>query len=198
MLSHVLRHAPLTLALALVASPSASSAAPHRDPEVVRAEGTSSPRYSAGLGAGAFVDTGGFGHGGPALVASVPFFFGARRKVFQFAASLDAQGAVDSDFAHGFLAVGPSALGRIHLGSVYAIHLGLGAQGTALLGRSRAFGVSPIVFTIENAFRFWSDDRTRLLVGFRLGPVLWTRSDPGNDCAGCGVGAFAYAGAELP
>lgn len=197
-----MRRAPLALAsLALVSvglatfTPTTAAAGPRRDPELVRAEGESAPRWMAGLGAGAFTDTGGYGHGGPALVASLPFFFGARRKVFQFGAALDAEGAFDQ--RHGYLAVGPTALGRIHLGSVYALHLGLGARGGALLGRTRAFGGSPLFFTIENAFRFFPDDRVRLLVGFRVGPVLWGRSDPGNDMGG-GVAAFAYAGGELP
>lgn len=169
-----------------------------RDPAVVAAEGRDAPRAMISAGVGGFTDAmGGIGRGGPAVVASLPAYFGARRKVLQWGFALDAEAVLATDAPRAMVGLGPAALLRLHLGRVYALHLAIAPHATFQLGTVRAAGVAPFVITIENAFRFFADDRLRMLVGFRLGPALWFRNDPGND-APFGPVALAYLGVETP
>ncbi len=170
-----------------------------RDPERVRVEGTDAPRLGVAIGYGAFGDAGkSIGRHGPTAIVSLPVFFGARRKVFQWALSIDAETTWDAREGLARVGVGPMPQARINIGSVYAFHLGIGALGLAQLGRSRSLGVAMVNMSIENVFRPFADDRMRLYVGFRVAPGIWFRNDPGNDCPGCGFGASAYVGFETP
>lgn len=185
------------IAFALLLVTSTATAEP-RDPVRLRAEGTEAPRVMGGIGLGGFAEVGqGIGRGGPALVASLPLFFGQRRRVFQWGFAIDAEGIWDHSARVGMLAIGPTALARLHLGRIYAIHLGLGPMMSVQLGVRRSLGLMPMSFVIENAFRFFDDDRQRIVVGFRLGPGLWFQSSPGND-APFGGGAMVYGGYETP
>jgi hypothetical protein len=195
MLAAPMTRVALALSLLLFAAP--SSAEP-RDPIRVREEGTAAPRIMGGIGLGGFAEVGqGVGRGGPALVVSMPLFVGQRRRIFQWAYSLDSEGVWDHSARVGMIALGGTVQGRVHLGRIYAIHFGLGPMLSAQLGVRRSLGLMPMNFVIENAFRPFEDDRQRIVVGFRLGPGLWFKSSPGND-APFGGGAIVYAGYETP
>lgn len=164
------------------------------DPAIV-AEAREAPRMRAAIGLGGWADAGaGIGRGGPSLALSVPVYFGARRKVFQWALAIDAVGTWDHGAALAMIAGGPTVLARIHLGRVYAIHAGIGPHLSGQLGAVRSLGIQPMTFTIENAFRFFDDDRKRLVLGFRLGPGLWFRNS--DTDAPFGGAAMVYAGYE--
>lgn len=185
----------LVMSLLFVAAP---AFAEPRDPVRLREEGTSAPRLMGGIGLGGFAEVGqGVGRGGPALVVSTPLFFGQRRRVFQWGYSFETEAMWDHSARVGMIALGPSVLGRVHLGRFYAIHIGVGPMLSGQFGVRRSLGLMPLHFVIENAFRPFEDDRQRIVLGFRLGPGLWFKSSPGND-APFGGGAMVYGGYETP